>query len=113
VRYHEDGMIYALKKIKINNSDGFPATALREISNLISLNHPNVVKIYKVFYEPERSKLEILYEYIEQDLKDFIRNHGSIKLNEIKVFFQLREYSFRRTPPSLITYILVYFVPDT
>lgn len=54
VIYHEDNQIYALKKIKIDKSDGFPATALREISNLIALDHPNIVKIYKVFYEPEK-----------------------------------------------------------
>ena len=37
--------ICALKKIKLENEDeGVPSTAMREISILKELNHPNIVK---------------------------------------------------------------------
>jgi cyclin-dependent kinase 3 len=66
---HKDNNIYALKKIKIEDSEGFPPTALREVSNLLSLDHPNIVKIHDIYYESEAKILEIFYEYIDQDLR--------------------------------------------
>ncbi len=37
--------IVALKKIKLDNDDeGVPSTAMREISILKGLNHPNIIK---------------------------------------------------------------------
>ena len=39
------GEIVALKKIKLENEDeGVPSTAMREISILKELNHPNIVE---------------------------------------------------------------------
>lgn len=39
------GEVVALKKIKLRPEDeGIPATAMREISVLKSLNHPNIIK---------------------------------------------------------------------
>ena len=39
------GEICALKKIKLENEDeGVPSTAMREISILKELNHPNIVE---------------------------------------------------------------------
>lgn len=41
--------IVALKRVKIdNNQEGFPLTSLREITILMKLNHPNIVKIVEV-----------------------------------------------------------------
>jgi cell division protein kinase 1 len=40
----KDGTIVALKKIRLENEDeGVPSTAIREISLLKELTHPNVV----------------------------------------------------------------------
>jgi len=39
------GEVVALKKIKLENEDeGVPSTAMREISILKELNHPNIVE---------------------------------------------------------------------
>jgi serine/threonine protein kinase len=41
--------IVAMKKIKFEkNSPGFPITALREISSLLALDHPNIVRYREV-----------------------------------------------------------------
>eukprot|EP01065_Artemidia_motanka_P047449 TRINITY_DN743_c5_g2_i1.p1 TRINITY_DN743_c5_g2~~TRINITY_DN743_c5_g2_i1.p1 ORF type:complete len:380 (+),score=88.99 TRINITY_DN743_c5_g2_i1:101-1141(+) len=61
--------IYALKKIKMNieDNEGVPSTALREISVLLSLDHPNIVKLVNVDTRP--TKLVLVFEFIEYDLR--------------------------------------------
>lgn len=42
-----------MKKIKLDDEDeGFPSTALREISALKELDHPNIIKLDDVIYYP-------------------------------------------------------------
>lgn len=46
-----NGEVVAIKKIKFNQSqekEGFPITSIREFNILLSLNHPNVVKVKRV-----------------------------------------------------------------
>lgn len=70
----ETGQIVALKKIKLELEDeGVPSTALREISVLKTLNHPNVVKLLDV--EHGEKRLYLAFEYVEQDLKKFMDMH--------------------------------------
>lgn len=43
--------VVAIKKIKFNyamNIEGFPITSIREFNILLSLNHPNIVKVKRV-----------------------------------------------------------------
>ena len=43
--------IVALKKIKLENEDeGVPSTAMREISILKELNHPNIVDLKEIVF---------------------------------------------------------------
>jgi len=44
----QTGKLVALKKIKTENHDGFPVTALREIKLLQGLSHDNVVSLQEV-----------------------------------------------------------------
>lgn len=50
-RNNETGEIVALKKIKLEKEDdGVPSTAIREISLLKGIKHPNVVELKEVIY---------------------------------------------------------------
>lgn len=64
------GEFYALKKIRLESEDeGIPSTAIREISLLKELNHPNIVKLTEVIHSSK--KLVLVFEYVEMDLKKF------------------------------------------
>ena len=63
------GEIIALKKIRLEAEDeGIPSTAIREISLLKELQHPNIVRLYDVVHT-ER-KLTLVFEFLDQDLKN-------------------------------------------
>mmetsp|Transcript_22198 Transcript_22198/g.44483 ORF Transcript_22198/g.44483 Transcript_22198/m.44483 type:complete len:299 (+) Transcript_22198:87-983(+) len=65
------GEIVALKKIRLEAEDeGIPSTAIREISLLKELQHPNIVRLYDVVHT-ER-KLTLVFEYLDQDLKKYL-----------------------------------------
>lgn len=67
----------ALKKMIIhvaadnqNENEGIPSTALREISLLMELNHPHIVKLRDVI--ADEKKLNLVFDYHQQDLKQFL-----------------------------------------
>jgi len=63
-----DQAFVAVKHMKFDSSDeGVPSTALREITILKELSHPNIVGLLKVHYEKE--KLFLVLEYCSKDLK--------------------------------------------
>ena len=65
------GEIVALKKIRLEAEDeGIPSTAIREISLLKELQHPNIVRLYDVVHT-ER-KLTLVFEFLDQDLKKYL-----------------------------------------
>merc|ERR1719197_1431711 len=58
----------ALKKIRLEAEDeGIPSTAIREISILKELQHPNIVRLHDVIHTEK--KLTLVFEYCDQDLK--------------------------------------------
>ena len=68
------GEIVAIKKVKFEE-DGVPSTAIREISLLKNLKHPNVVELKEAIFEGDR--LYLVFEYLEFDLKKFMRKKGT------------------------------------
>lgn len=85
-KHREHGTILALKRIRLESEDeGVPCTAIREISLLKELNHPNIVRLYDVIHT-ER-KLTLVFEFLDQDLKKFIDScNGKMEPNAIKSF---------------------------
>jgi len=71
----QTGEIVALKKIRLEKEDdGVPSTAIREISLLKGLKHPNIVELKEVIYSED--KLYLIFEYCEFDLKKYMRSKG-------------------------------------
>ena len=75
----------ALKKIKLETEDeGVPSTAIREISILRELQHPNIVSLREVIHSGTR--LYLVFEYLDCDLKRFMdRSPGPLELPLVKV----------------------------
>ncbi|KAJ7427455.1 Cyclin-dependent kinase 3 [Willisornis vidua] len=70
-RNKRTGQLVALKKIRLDTeSEGVPSTAIREISLLKELKHPNIVRLLDVIHN--QKKLYIVFEYLSQDLKKYM-----------------------------------------
>lgn len=66
-----NGRLIALKKIRLEHEDeGVPSTAIREISLLRELEHPNIVSLLDVVNY--NNKLYLVFEFLDQDLKRYI-----------------------------------------
>jgi len=50
--------------------EGTPSTAVREISILRQLHHPNIVELVEVIHT--ESSLTLVFEYMDQDLKNYL-----------------------------------------
>jgi len=69
------GELVALKKIRLEAEDeGVPSTAIREISLLKELSHPNIVGLKNVVHE--NNKLYLVFEYLDRDLKRYMELAG-------------------------------------
>ncbi|CAB0043584.1 unnamed protein product [Trichogramma brassicae] len=65
------GKFVALKKIRLETeSEGVPSTAIREISLLKELAHPNVIQLLDVVQGDQH--LYLVFEYLNQDLKKLL-----------------------------------------
>ena len=85
-RDKKTGKLVALKKIKhAVSEEGVPSTSLREIATLKHLQHPCVVKL--IDYDYSESKLYLVFEHVDKDLKKFINStNGLLKPAIIKSF---------------------------
>ena len=85
------GELLALKKIRLEAEDeGIPSTAIREISLLKQLQHPNIVRLYDVVHTEK--KLTLVFEFLDQDLKKYLDACGDngLETYTVKSFlFQL------------------------
>lgn len=69
-RDRSSGDIYALKQVKLaGEREGFPLTALREVSTLLSLRHENVVHVREVVVGATMDKVYMVMEFAEHDVR--------------------------------------------
>ena len=62
--------VVALKKVKMDyNQDGFPITALREISILQKARHVNIVDLKEILSGDDPQECVLVMEFLEHDLK--------------------------------------------
>ncbi|KAF6766465.1 kinase-like domain-containing protein [Ephemerocybe angulata] len=66
--------IVALKEIHLDAEEGTPSTAIREISLMKELKHVNIVRLHDVIHT--ETKLVLIFEYCEQDLKKYMDQNG-------------------------------------
>lgn len=70
-RHKKTNRIVALKKIRLESEEeGVPSTAIREISLLKELVHPNVVTLEEILLED--GKLYLVFEFLSMDLKKYL-----------------------------------------
>ena len=76
----------AVKKIRLENEDeGIPSTAIREISILKQLKHPNIVSLLDLIHGEK--KLHLIFEYLDFDLKKFMdQSNGPIHPQLVKSY---------------------------
>lgn len=72
-----NGQYLALKQIRLEQEEeGVPSTAIREISLLKDLHHPNVVGLLDVVHEEK--KLHLIFEFLDLDLKKHMDSNPEI-----------------------------------
>jgi len=81
--------LVALKEIRLELDEGAPCTAIREVSLLKNLKHPNIVTLHDIVHT--NTSLTLVFEYLERDLKQYMDQCGTvIAINNIKLFlFQM------------------------
>jgi len=94
-RNRVSGELVALKKIRLEAEDeGIPSTAIREISILKELQHPNIVRLHDVIHTDK--KLTLVFEYLDQDLKKYLDSSDGLDAHTIQssLFQLLRGIAF-------------------
>jgi len=78
------GELVALKKIRLESEDeGTPSTAVREISILKQLQHPNIVQLHDVIHT--ETSLTLVFEYLDQDLKNYLDACGDKGIDDYTI----------------------------
>ncbi|KAJ6648644.1 Cyclin-dependent kinase 1 [Pseudolycoriella hygida] len=91
------GEIVAMKKIRLESEEeGIPSTAIREISLLKELRHPNVVGLLDVLME--ESRLYLIFEYLSMDLKKYMDSMGPGRMMKPEL---VRSYMYQITSATL------------
>lgn len=85
------GSLVAMKKIKNDiENEGLPATAIREVSLLRELQHPNIVELLQATLEGEM--LYLIFEFITMDLRKYLDKGLTMDPNLVKSYmYQINE----------------------
>lgn len=70
-KHKKTNEIVAMKKIRLESEEeGVPSTAIREVSLLKELQHPNIVQLQDVIMQENR--LYLIFEFLTMDLKKYL-----------------------------------------
>ncbi|KAI9256277.1 serine/threonine-protein kinase pef1 [Sporodiniella umbellata] len=88
-KHRTTGETVALKEIHLDPEEGAPSTAIREISLMKELKHPNIVRLQDILHT--ESKLTLVFEFMEQDLKKHMdavarATRGTLDASVVKSF---------------------------
>jgi serine/threonine protein kinase len=86
-----------MKKIRLEqDDDGVPSTALREISLLKELDHPNIVRLLDVEHsQSPTQRLYLVFEWLDQDLKKYMDEVARSQPNARMSSKLLKSYMFQ------------------
>ena len=95
-RNKESQELVALKKIRLENEDErITSTAIREISILKQMKHPNNVNLVDLIHGDK--KLYLVFEFMDHDLKKFLDITGNAlpsQLVKVNYFFKVKSKVF-------------------
>ncbi|CAB3409129.1 unnamed protein product [Caenorhabditis bovis] len=75
----------ALKEIRLEQEEGAPCTAIREVSLLRNLRHANVVTLHDIIHTDRL--LTLVFEYVDRDLKQYMDAcNNQMHMSNIKLF---------------------------
>lgn len=85
-RNKKTGKLAALKKIRLESEEeGVPSTAVREISLLRELRHPNIVDLEDILHQENR--IYLVFEFMAMDLKKYMDTvQGSLRPMIVKSY---------------------------
>ena len=100
-RHKATGDIVAMKKIRLESEEeGVPSTAIREISLLKELKHPNIVGLRNVIMQENR--LYLIFEFLTMDLKKYI--DSAIPQNEYMDPQLVKSYCYQILQVNILPY---------
>lgn len=80
--------IVALKKVKFTNNniikEGFPVSALREVTILLEMKHPNIVNVKEVVVGSDMDKIFMVMEFVDHTVKD-LQDQVQKRFNQAEV----------------------------
>lgn len=84
------GELVALKRLKLEKErEGFPITALREISTLITAPHPHIVNVREIVVGSTMERVYIVFDYVEHELRTLLERHAQpFSQGEIKTLLR-------------------------
>lgn len=85
-REKETQQIRALKRMKMEKEqEGFPVTALRELTILKRMKHPNIVNMVEVVVGTKQESVFLVFEYCEHDLATLLDSSPSAPFSEAEI----------------------------
>ncbi len=67
-----------------HEDEGVPSTAIREISLLKEVQHPNIVKLKDIVFDETR--LYLIFDFLNEDLKKHLETHTPLNPMTVKSY---------------------------